>query len=576
MAEDGVINGSLKVTLVAAKGLKSVGSAAPSSLVRLRILNSDPLNPKAKPIVSQGQSSEVTSAVRKTTDPVFNQDFKFRIKDVKNARLDVTLWDSDVSITEEAGFLGEVLLNVGKLINYAGTGIQQTFTVRTAPDKNGNTEQNGQFIMILLYDHDRKSGSSQDPVVGCTIKMPQPWSEVKPKRSQYETAILEMILFALKSQESTLNTDPSRIEMVGSERWKTSEGEEKGFMTHFNIHHGKKSKQDLVTCREIADTLVRCAESPAGLAKTGSITELNQGIDIHKPFKKMDPVGQRTPKTKLGSSLPQTVDRGLPLPTPGTSTSAPAADVDTKFNNIDTDKSGTITIDELRAAMKRENPAVTEAQVQRRWAAMDFNKDGSVSRKEFVQAEDFAAIDTDSSGTITIDELRAAMKRENPAVTEAQVIARFTSLDVNRDGSLSKAEYMKAHLDVTARSEDHFLIYGDDVEVTMAEVLEQVKIGRGAHASAMAVSQTAFLSTPPMMQGKDSSFWTPWGHMRMTDKTPVVSMPIPESMQKPIQGTFGGFASNSASATMGVSLKPLACFCTTCGQRLTLIMHSRL
>ena len=561
MAEDGVINGSLKVTLVAAKGLKSVGSAAPSSLVRLRILNSDPSNPKAKPIVSQGQSSEVTSAVRQTTDPVFNQDFKFRIKDVKNARLDVTLWDSDVSITEEAGFLGEVLLNVGKLINYAGTGIQQTFTVRTAPDKDGNTEQNGQFVMILLYDHDRKSGSSQDPVVGCTIKMPQPWSEVKPKRSQYETAILEMILFALKSQESTLNTDPSRIEMVGSERWKTSEGEEKGFMTHFNIHHGKKSKQDLVTCREIADTLVRCAESPAGLAKAGSITELNQGIDIHKPFKKMDPVGQRTPKNKLGSSLPQPVDRGLPLPTPGTSTSATTADVDKRFNNIDTDKSGTITIDELRAAMKRENPAVTEAQVQKRRAAMDFNKDGSVSRKEFVQAEDFAAIDTDSSGTITIDELRAAMKRENPAVTEAQVIARFTSLDVNRDGSLSQAEYMRAGLDVKASSEDDFLIYGDDDEVTMAEVLEQVKIGRDAHASAMAVSQTAFLSTPPTMQVTDSFFSTPWGHMRMTDKTPVVPIPIPESMPKPIQGTFGGFASNSASATMGVSLNVNSSLC---------------
>ena len=559
MAEDGVINGSLKVTLVAAKGLKPVGSAAPSSLVRLRILNT--CSTTGSVTVSQGQSSEVTPAVRKTTDPVFNQDFKFRIKDVKNARLDVTLWDSDVSITEEAGFLGEVLLNVGKLINYAGTGIQQTFTVRTAPDKDGNTEQNGQFVMILLYDHDRKSGSSQDPVVGCTIKMPQPWSEVKPKRSQYETAILEMILFALKSQESTLNTDPSRIEMVGSERWKTSEGEEKGFMTHFNIHHGKKSKQDLVTCREIADTLVRCAESPAGLAKAGSITELNQGIDIHKPFKKMDPVGQRTPKNKLGSSLPQPVDRGLPLPTPGTSTSATTADVDKKFNNIDTDKSGTITIDELRAAMKRENPAVTEAQVQRRWAAMDFNKDGSVSRKEFVQAEDFAAIDTDSSGTITIDELRAAMKRENRAVTEAQVIARFASLDVNRDGSLSQAEYMRAGLDVKASSEDDFLIYGDDDEVTMAEVLEQVKIGRDAHASAMAVSQTAFLSTPPTMQVTDSFFSTPWGHMRMTDKTPVVPIPIPESMPKPIQGTFGGFASNSASATMGVSLNVNSSLC---------------
>merc|ERR1719478_1229629 len=94
--------------------------------------------------------------------------------------------------------------------------------------------------------------------------------------------------------------------------------------------------------------------------------------------------------------------------------------------------------------MKRENPAVTEAQVQRRWAAMDFNKDGSVSRKEFVQAEDFAAIDTDSSGTITIDELRASMKRENPAVTEAQVQRRWAAMDFNKDGSVSRKEFVQA------------------------------------------------------------------------------------------------------------------------------------
>ena len=167
MAEDGVINGSLKVTLVAAKGLKPVGSAAPSSLVRLRILNT--CSTTGSVTVSQGQSSEVTPAVRKTTDPVFNQDFKFRIKDVENARLDVTLWDSDVSMTEEAGFLGEVMLNVGKLINYAGTGIQQTFTVRTAPGKDGNKEQNGQFAMKLLYNHDcDRSGQSLKPAMAWT------------------------------------------------------------------------------------------------------------------------------------------------------------------------------------------------------------------------------------------------------------------------------------------------------------------------------------------------------------------------------------------------------------------------
>merc|ERR1719409_1934025 len=114
------------------------------------------------------------------------------------------------------------------------------------------------------------------------------------------------------------------------------------------------------------------------------------------------------------------------------------------FAAIDTDSSGTITIDELRASMKRENPAVTEAQVHRRWAAMDFNKDGSVSRKEFVQAEDFAAIDTDSSGTITFNELREAMKRENPAVTEAQVQRRWAAMDFNKDGSVSRKEFVQA------------------------------------------------------------------------------------------------------------------------------------
>ena len=41
-----------------------------------------------------------------------------------------------------------------------------------------------------------------------------------------------------------------------------------------------------------------------------------------------------------------------------------------------------ITITDLRAAMKRENPSVTEAQVKRRWTEMDINGDGDVSMAE--------------------------------------------------------------------------------------------------------------------------------------------------------------------------------------------------
>ena len=148
--------------------------------------------PTAKPVASQVQTSEVTPEVKTTVDPVFNQDFKFRVDDAPNSRLDVTLWDSDISTTGDEGFLGEVLLNIGKLMSYAGTAIQQTFTVRSMMGANGKTESCGQFVMILQYDHARKT-SANVGAVGISIKMPMPWSEVKPDRPRYETAIRQMV-----------------------------------------------------------------------------------------------------------------------------------------------------------------------------------------------------------------------------------------------------------------------------------------------------------------------------------------------------------------------------------------------
>jgi len=114
MAE--TINGTLKVTLVTAKGLCAIGDKEPTSIVRLRILNSDPKDPAKPPAISQVQSSEPTTQTLNTCSPVYNQDFSFVIKDSQNARLDVTVWDKDISVTEDKGFLGEVgpLLNPSK------------------------------------------------------------------------------------------------------------------------------------------------------------------------------------------------------------------------------------------------------------------------------------------------------------------------------------------------------------------------------------------------------------------------------------------------------------------------------
>ena len=47
--------GTLKVILVKAKGLRVVGDKEPTSIVRLRILNSDPKDQSAPPKISQIQ-----------------------------------------------------------------------------------------------------------------------------------------------------------------------------------------------------------------------------------------------------------------------------------------------------------------------------------------------------------------------------------------------------------------------------------------------------------------------------------------------------------------------------------------
>jgi hypothetical protein len=51
---EGVVQGTLKLTIVAAKNVSS-GGRDPSTLVRMRILNSPPGDPKGKPVASQLQ-----------------------------------------------------------------------------------------------------------------------------------------------------------------------------------------------------------------------------------------------------------------------------------------------------------------------------------------------------------------------------------------------------------------------------------------------------------------------------------------------------------------------------------------
>jgi hypothetical protein len=57
----------------------------------------------------------------------------------------------------------------------------------------------------------------------------------------------------------------------------------------------------------------------------------------------------------------------------------------------------------------------------------------------------FSAIDTDKSGDITIDELRAYMRREDPLVTEEQVQSSFEYLNADGYGNVEFEEFAQRH-----------------------------------------------------------------------------------------------------------------------------------
>ena len=146
------------------------------------------------------------------------------------------------------------------------------------------------------------------------------------------------------------------------------------------------------------------------------------------------------------------------------------------FAQVDTDQSGSISIDELRAFMQHTNPEVSEEEVQERFKRMDRNHDGDVSTAEFLADKEYSAeltflqIDTDHSGNINIDEVRACMQNINPEVTEEEVQEQFKLMDKNHDGAVSKAEFLGDMDSFDAASCD---AKDDTLPVTIGTVSEQ-------------------------------------------------------------------------------------------------------
>ncbi|KQJ84031.1 calcium-dependent protein kinase 12 [Brachypodium distachyon] len=126
------------------------------------------------------------------------------------------------------------------------------------------------------------------------------------------------------------------------------------------------------------------------------------------------------------------------------------------FNNMDTDKSGTITVEELKIGLTKLGSKISEAEVQKLLEAVDVDKSGSIDYTEFLTAmmnkhkmekeEDliraFQHFDKDNSGYISREELKQAMT-EYGIGDEANIKEVLDEVDKDKDGRIDYEEFVE-------------------------------------------------------------------------------------------------------------------------------------
>ncbi|XP_020878721.1 calcium-dependent protein kinase 22 isoform X3 [Arabidopsis lyrata subsp. lyrata] len=126
----------------------------------------------------------------------------------------------------------------------------------------------------------------------------------------------------------------------------------------------------------------------------------------------------------------------------------------TMFENMDTDKNGSITYEELKTGLNRHGSKLSETEVRQLMEAADVDGNGTIDYIEFISAtmqrhrlerdehlhKAFQHFDKDNSGYITKDELEIAMK-EHGMGDEANAKEIISEVDKNNDGKIDYEEF---------------------------------------------------------------------------------------------------------------------------------------
>lgn len=124
------------------------------------------------------------------------------------------------------------------------------------------------------------------------------------------------------------------------------------------------------------------------------------------------------------------------------------------FKSMDTDNSGTITYEELKAGLPKLGTRISESEVRQLMEAADVDGNGTIDYIEFISATmhmnrmekeehlytAFEYFDKDKSGYITMDELGEALKKYN--MGDQQTIKEIIAeVDTDNDGNINYEEF---------------------------------------------------------------------------------------------------------------------------------------
>lgn len=124
------------------------------------------------------------------------------------------------------------------------------------------------------------------------------------------------------------------------------------------------------------------------------------------------------------------------------------------FKMMDTDGSGTITYEELKAGLRRIGSTLNDDEIRELMDAADFDGNGAIDYGEFLAATvqlnkiereeslflAFSYFDKDSSGFISEDELQEACRQYG--VDEECIIETMRDVDTNNDGIIDYNEFV--------------------------------------------------------------------------------------------------------------------------------------